>query len=133
MRLKLLGRQYQLGELPECIKSFERSLRLQPSADAHTNVASAYILSVPPNAAAAIEHLQKALEMSPNDGEISFNMGVIFEASERFEDALREYNRAQELGIERAAQCIRNVGGKIFDKKRQALLKEQDTLSKSES
>ena len=85
MRLKLLGRQYQLGELPECIKSFERSLRLQPSADAHSglcgkpvisstnwictaNVASAYILSVPPNAAAAIEHLQ-VCHLSEADGE----------------------------------------------------------------
>jgi hypothetical protein len=28
---------------------------------------------------------------------------------QRYEDALREYNKAQELGIERAAQCIRNA------------------------
>ena len=43
---------------------------------------------------------------------------------------LSELRRASEL-----IPCskIKQVGGKIFDKKRQALLKEQDTLSKSES
>ena len=30
--------------------------------------------------------------------------------AEKLEDALREYTRAKDLGIERAAQCIRNVG-----------------------
>jgi len=111
---------YQIGLLPACISAFERSIELMPSADAHTNVASAYILSTPPNAAKAIEHLQRAMEIEPNDGEINFNAGVIFEATDRLEDALREYNRASELGIERAAQCIRNVGGKILEKKRAA-------------
>lgn len=95
---------YQLADIPGAIDAFERSLNLEPSADAHTNVASAYILSTPPNAAKAIEHLQvchsddlvcnrvmsssgcmvlqKALALAPEDGEINFNMGVIFEASE---------------------------------------------------
>lgn len=109
---------YQLGDVPKAIDAFERSLVLEPSADAHTNVASAYILSTPPNAVKAIEHLQKALTLAPEDGEINFNMGVIFEASNRLDDALREYQRAEALGIERAAQCIRNVGGKIVEKKR---------------
>lgn len=47
-----------MGDVPKAIDAFERSLVLEPSADAHTNVASAYILSTPPNAPKAIEHLQ---------------------------------------------------------------------------
>lgn len=30
----------------------------------------------------AFHSIQKAIELAPNDGEINFNMGVIFEASE---------------------------------------------------
>lgn len=50
-----------MGDVPKAIEAFERSLVLEPSADAHTNVASAYILSTPPNATKAIEHLQVSL------------------------------------------------------------------------
>ena len=39
-------------------------------ADTHTNLGAAYILSKPPRPEKALEHLQKALMINPDDGEV---------------------------------------------------------------
>lgn len=89
------ARSYQLSDLPSAITSFESSIRLTPSdvkapeipedaskplpmlspaqivlADTHTNLGAAYILSTPPRPDKALEHLQEALMLSPEDGEV---------------------------------------------------------------
>ena len=43
-------------------------------ADTHTNLGAAYILSTPPRPDKALEHLQQALMLSPEDGEVSFEI-----------------------------------------------------------
>lgn len=49
-------------------------------SDTHQNLGAAYILSVPSRADLALEHLQKALELTPDDGEICFNLAAVLEA-----------------------------------------------------
>jgi tetratricopeptide (TPR) repeat protein len=88
-----LPRRYQLQKLALSIASFEKSLAItDPSvkptlpdptaplpeltpaqiilADTHTNLGAAYILSKPPRPEKALEHLQKALMINPDDGEV---------------------------------------------------------------
>lgn len=78
-------------------------------ADTHTNLGAAYILSRPPRPDLALEHLQKALEINPDDAELVYNLAAVLEATEDEEEALIAYQRAESLGIERATVNIRNV------------------------
>lgn len=126
------GHRYQLRDLAGAISSFEASIahtppEIKPSfpdpdaptpeltpaqailADTHTNLGAAYILSQPPNAEKALEHLQKALMMNPDDGEVCYNLAAVLEATGQLDDALVAYERSIKLGIERAAVNVRNV------------------------
>ncbi|AXA51211.1 tetratricopeptide repeat domain protein [Malassezia restricta] len=93
--------QYQEHDLPGAIESWTHALRLAPdSPDAHTNLASAYIMSKPPQADKALEHLTLAATQSPDDGEIHFNLGTVLEACEQLEPAIKAYRKAKECGID---------------------------------
>ncbi|CAH7682193.1 hypothetical protein PPACK8108_LOCUS14956, partial [Phakopsora pachyrhizi] len=108
---------YQLKRHSEAISVWEKSLAESPSADVHNNLASAYILSEPPEPHKALENLKKAVDLDPTDGEIRFNLAAVNEANGHLEDALAEYKQALQLGITRAQQNIRNVGAKLLRKK----------------
>ncbi|OAV93050.1 hypothetical protein PTTG_02846 [Puccinia triticina 1-1 BBBD Race 1] len=121
---------YQLKRIPEAIEAWQESLADGPSADVHTNLASAYILSKPPEPFKALEHLKKAVELDPTDGEICFNLGAVNEANDHLADALAEYTRARQLGVERAEQNIRNVGAKLLRKRLEEEEREQAAKKK---
>ncbi|GAA5970450.1 hypothetical protein JCM21900_003749, partial [Sporobolomyces salmonicolor] len=133
---------YQLQQLPNSITSFERSLALtdpsvkptlpDPSAplpeltpaqiilaDTHTNLGAAYILMSPPRPEKSLEHLQKALMINPDDGEVCYNLAAVLEATGELEEALIAFQRAEKLGIDRAQVNIRNLGAKILGKRRE--------------
>lgn len=116
---------YQLKRIPEAIEAWKEALADGPSADVHTNLASAYILSKPPEPFKALEHLKKAVELDPTDGEICFNLGAVNEANDNLADALAEYTRARQLGVKRAEQNIRNVGAKLLRKRLEEEEREQ--------
>lgn len=106
---------YHLKEYDEAIAAWKESIALQPSsADAHTNLASAYIISPVSRPDLALHHLQIASSLSPEDPEIAFNLAAVFEATGRLEDALAQYQRSREFGVERASVHIRNVSAKIL-------------------
>ncbi|AAW47066.2 hypothetical protein CNN01320 [Cryptococcus deneoformans JEC21] len=109
--------EYHLQNKEAAIQAWEKSLALQPSADAHTNLASAYIFDKPPKPAFAIKHLTKALELSPEDPEIAFNLAAVLESTGNLDTALTLYKKAQSGGIERAAQNVRNVSAKLLGQK----------------
>ncbi|KIR27447.1 hypothetical protein I309_03653 [Cryptococcus deuterogattii LA55] len=109
--------EYHLQNKEGAIQAWEKSLALQPSADAHTNLASAYIFDKPPRPALAIKHLTKALELSPEDPEIAFNLAAVLESTGNLDTALTLYKKAQSGGIERAAQNVRNVSAKLLGQK----------------
>ncbi|GAA6063609.1 hypothetical protein JCM10212_006226 [Sporobolomyces blumeae] len=142
--------QYQLKQLAASITSFEKSLALtdpavkptlpDPTApipeltpaqiilgDTHTNLGAAYILSSPPRPDKALEHLQKALMINPDDGEVCYNLAAVLEATGEFDEAMVAFERADKLGIDRAKINIRNLGGKILAKKREEAEKEGKT------
>ncbi|ADV25797.1 hypothetical protein I305_04807 [Cryptococcus gattii E566] len=110
--------EYHLQNKEGAIQAWEKSLALQPSPDAHTNLASAYIFDKPPRPALAIKHLtSKALELSPEDPEIAFNLAAVLESTGNLDTALTLYKKAQSGGIERAAQNVRNVSAKLLGQK----------------
>ncbi|KAF6753047.1 hypothetical protein DFP72DRAFT_814483, partial [Ephemerocybe angulata] len=109
---------YHLKEYEEAIAAWKESITLQPqSPDAHTNLASAYIISPVPRPDLALHHLEVASSLSPEDPEILFNYAAVLEATGRLEEALEKYTLSKQYGVERAAVHIRNVGAKILAKK----------------
>ncbi|OCH91272.1 TPR-like protein [Obba rivulosa] len=114
---------YHLREYDEAIEAWKESIALQPdSADAHTNLASAYIISPAPRPDLALHHLQVATSLCPEDPEIAFNLAAVLEACGRLEEALEHYKRSKEYGVERAAMHIRNAStpAKILGQRIQA-------------
>ncbi|KAI0777334.1 hypothetical protein BD413DRAFT_609713 [Trametes elegans] len=112
---------YHLKEFDEAIAAWKEAIALQPSsADAHTNLASAYIVSPVSRPDLALHHLRVASSLAPEDAEIAFNLAAVLEACGFLEEALEQYKRSKEFGVERAAMHIRNVSAKILGKKLQA-------------
>lgn len=109
---------YHLKEYDDAISAWKESIALQPSSpDAHTNLASAYIISPVPRPDLALHHLEIASSLSPEDPEIAFNHAAVLEATGKLEEALEKYKTSKEHGVERAAMHIRNVSAKILGKK----------------
>ncbi|KAJ7743117.1 hypothetical protein B0H16DRAFT_1561912 [Mycena metata] len=121
---------YHLKEFDEAIASWQASIVLQPSSpDAHTNLASAYIMSPVARPDLALKHLNIAATLSPEDPEIAFNLAAVLEATGKLEEALEQYQRSKDRGVERAAIHIRNVGAKILGRK----IKEAEEAEKASS
>jgi len=109
---------YHLKHFHQSIDAWQEAIKLQPdSPDAHTNLASAYIMSPPPRPDLALHHLQTAASLAPDDAEIAFNLAAVLEACGHLEPALEHYNRAKKFGIDRAELHIRNVSAKILGKR----------------
>ncbi|WFD40890.1 uncharacterized protein MJAP1_003881 [Malassezia japonica] len=107
--------KYQEQDLEGAISAWKEALRLSPdSPDAHTNLASAYVMSKPSRPDLAIEHLQTAASQTPDDAEIQFNLGAVLEACEQLEGAVEAYKKASLGGIERAEQNVRNCTAKLM-------------------
>lgn len=121
---------YHLKEYDDAIESWKESIVLQPSSpDAHTNLASAYIMSPVARPDLALKHLHIAATLSPEDPEIAFNLAAVLEATGKLEEALEQYKRSKDHGVERAALHIRNVSAKILGQK----MKEAEEAEKSSS
>jgi len=58
--------------------------------------------------------------LSPEDPEIAFNLAAVLEATGRLEEALAQYKRSKEQGVDRAAMHIRNVSAKILGQRLKA-------------
>ncbi|CAK5267533.1 unnamed protein product [Mycena citricolor] len=121
---------YHLKEFDQAIESWTESITMQPSSpDAHTNLASAYIMSPVSRPDLALKHLRIAVSLSPEDAEIAFNLAAVLEATGHLEEALEQYQRSKDYGVDRAAIHIRNVGAKILGRK----LKEEEAEKGSQS
>ncbi|KAH7922588.1 hypothetical protein BV22DRAFT_1131298 [Leucogyrophana mollusca] len=105
---------YHLKEFDDAIAAWKESISLQPaSADAHTS--------------------DIAASLSPEDPEIAFNLAAVLEATGQLEEALKQYKRSKENGVERAAMHIRNVSAKILGKTMQAAENAEKSGSRKKS
>jgi len=106
---------YHLKEYDDAISAWKESITLQPSSpDAHTNLASAYIISPVSRPDLALHHLEIASSLSPEDPEIAFNHAAVLEATGRLGEALDKYKLSEQFGVARAAIHIRNISAKIL-------------------
>ncbi|RPD72519.1 TPR-like protein [Lentinus tigrinus ALCF2SS1-7] len=109
---------YHLKEYDDAIACWKESIALQPSSpDAHTNLASAYIVSPVSRPDLALHHLRVASSLAPEDGEIAFNLAAVLEACGHLEESLEQYQKSKDFGVDRAAMHMRNVSAKILGKK----------------
>ncbi|KIO26493.1 hypothetical protein M407DRAFT_243704 [Tulasnella calospora MUT 4182] len=109
---------YHTKDFQAAIDAWKESIELQPdSPDAHTNLASAYIMMPMSRPDLALQHLRTASELSPEDAEIAFNLAAVLEASGQLEEALEQYKRSKQHGVEKADMHVRNVSAKILGKK----------------
>ncbi|PVG03146.1 TPR-like protein [Serendipita vermifera] len=125
---------YHLKQFDKAIECWKAAIEIDPtSADAHTNLASAYIMSPPSRPQLALEHLQIAASLAPEDGEIAFNLAAVLEACGQLEAALVQYKRSLEFNVERAEQNIRNVSAKIFGQRLNAAAADQTSPGSGEA
>ncbi|KAI8367559.1 uncharacterized protein BYT42DRAFT_617981 [Radiomyces spectabilis] len=103
---------FQMGKHRDAIQAFERSLEYSPnSADAHTNIASAYLMLK--DVKSAMRHLEQASNFNPLDGEVQFNLAVVKEATGDLEGAKARFERAKDLGIDKAQQALDKLAKKM--------------------
>ncbi|KAJ1956012.1 hypothetical protein EC988_001568 [Linderina pennispora] len=107
---------YSLGNVDEALEHWEKALSIDPSqADAHVNAGNVYFMNKK-DADSAIRHLKKAIELSPKDAEIQFNLACIYEATNQLEWAIKMYDSAARLGLEKAKTHMRNAVAKQMKK-----------------
>ena len=99
---------HSMGNSSEAIENWTKSLELKPTADAHLNIANVLALVVK-DPKSSFEHYEKALELSPEDGEINYNYGVVLDAFGELEKAIQQYSIAVSWGIEQAEKNLRNA------------------------
>ncbi|KAJ2877824.1 hypothetical protein H4R27_006060 [Coemansia aciculifera] len=110
--------EYSLGHTDAAIDSWEQSLALDSSrADVHANIGNAYFLNKR-DSKSALSHMKQAAELAPEDAEIQFNLGCLYEAaaaSDKDGDlkaAIAAYDGAVQLGLEKAKTHLRNAMAK---------------------
>ncbi|CCO28417.1 hypothetical protein BN14_02412 [Rhizoctonia solani AG-1 IB] len=110
--------KYHAKDFDGAIENWRQSIELQPdSPDAHTNLASAYIMNPVPKPQLAVQHLRVAVELAPQDPEIAFNLAAVLEACGELDESLKYYTISKDHGVERAAV---HVSAKILGKRLQA-------------
>jgi len=90
-------------------------------AAANMNIGSLYVVSK--EFETGLKYLQSAAEVTPEDGEVHFNIGVTLIGLGKYEEALKELEAAQDRGIGAAIPAIKEV--------RKALEEEQQTDDKN--
>ncbi|KXS15958.1 TPR-like protein [Gonapodya prolifera JEL478] len=103
----------QTGDWESARIWWEKALEMKPGQpDVHVNLANLCEFGVYPYPA-SLSHLRAALRLTPDDAEIRYNCAAVLEAMGELDEALQEYERALEGGVEKAQANVRNVRAKI--------------------
>ncbi|KAJ2740685.1 hypothetical protein GGI20_005674 [Coemansia sp. BCRC 34301] len=113
--------EYSLGDPEAAIRSWEHSLALDSTrADVHANIGNAYFLNRR-DTRTAIKHMERAVELAPSDAEIHFNLGCLYESlaetDKDLDAAIGAYDRAVQLGLDKAKTHLRNAMAKRMKRK----------------
>ncbi|KAF8629067.1 hypothetical protein AX15_003564 [Amanita polypyramis BW_CC] len=112
---------YNLKEYDEAIALWKELIALQPSyPNAHLNMGHAYMVALRPRPDLALHHLKIASSLAPENPETAFDYAAALEANGRLDEALKQYKRSKQLGIERAAVYIRNINAKILGQRKRS-------------
>ncbi|KAJ2779167.1 hypothetical protein GGI15_003958 [Coemansia interrupta] len=107
---------YMLNRVDEALDMWERTLQINPDhSDAHVNLGSIYFLKKQ-NGGKAVEHLERARELVPNDAEVMFNLAAVYDSLGRLDEAKTLFEKCVERGIKNADVFLRNVNAKLLKK-----------------
>jgi tetratricopeptide (TPR) repeat protein len=109
---------HNMGNHVDAIKYWEKSLESSPRADAMLNIANVQAL-VLKDFESACRNYENAIKLSPEDGEINYNYGVVLDAYGKLEQAIEQYSIAVSWGIEVAEKNLRNARAKWVAKNAQ--------------
>jgi tetratricopeptide (TPR) repeat protein len=90
------------------------------AAAAFMNLGAHYVLSK--EVEKGLGYLQAAADLDPEDGEIRYNLAATLASMGKFEDAIKEFEAAEERGIEIARQVI--------DKIKQGMVENEKSVEK---
>ena len=109
-----LGLAYYLQkDTVQAVKEWESSVNIEPKSDTLVNLANVYLLKQDNvNIKKAIKFYEQAADISPDDGQIHFNLGVAYEKNGQLDKALSSYREARDYGVEEAGKYFRNVAAK---------------------
>lgn len=115
--------QWMQRDAAGAVSSWESALKAkdedkQTLSSCHTNLANYYLLAKQDTSKAS-SHLAEAVQLTPEDGEIRYNYGLVLEKQDELQLALENYLRAEELGVlkdepSRMETLIRNVSAKLL-------------------
>ncbi|KAJ2446635.1 hypothetical protein H4S00_001851 [Coemansia sp. D1744] len=104
--------QYMLKNIDCAIEHWKKSVQMDPKgADAYVSLGNAYFLSKK-ESGTAIDYMQKAIELAPNDPEIQFNLACMHESQGSLDQAIELYTQAASNGLDRAQPYLRNAMAK---------------------
>ena len=107
-----------IGENEALLDSEEMEL----AAAAFMNLGAHYVLAK--DIEKGLGYLQAAAELDPSDGEIRYNLGATLASMGRHEDAIKEFEAAEERGIEIAREVIDKIKQGLEEKEKSGEKKE---------
>jgi serine/threonine protein kinase len=99
--------QVRLNQLVLGRESFERSLSLHPTEDAHTNLA--FLCNRLQDSDCALKHFQQAAQLSPNTYPPYLNLGSHYEDQGDDVKAISSYRKAVEVSRNSATEPLNNL------------------------
>ncbi len=105
-----------LDRVADAVKAYLRALTIRPDdREANLNLATAYLQLG--EAGQALPYAEKAVQVDPAHGPSRVNLGAVYNALTRYEDAVREYEAAAELlNLDKSPELLLNLAdtlGKI--------------------
>lgn len=103
------------GKLESAVIAYRASIRIFPTAKAHTSLGIVYGLQGKYDM--AIEECKKAIELAPESGESYKNIGTYLVAMGRDEDAILWFEKAIEINNDESNHSSYYSLGKIYEKR----------------
>ncbi|KAJ1805792.1 hypothetical protein LPJ56_005280 [Coemansia sp. RSA 2599] len=102
-----------LGKVDEAIDRWNQALALEPGmAEAHANLGAAYFVKKR-DLAKGLSHMEEALRFAPEDAEVKFNLGAMYDSVGELEKAKTLLEDCVRCSVENAEVLLRNVNAKI--------------------
>ncbi|ORY87897.1 hypothetical protein BCR37DRAFT_390405 [Protomyces lactucae-debilis] len=127
--------QWMQRDAKGAVESWQAALKAEEAdkqtlSSCHTNLAN-YFLLAKQDAAKASSHLAEAVKLTPEDGEIRYNYGLVLEKQDELQLALENYLRAEEAGVlkedpSKMETLIRNVSAKLLARNKDIPESEQE-------
>jgi len=98
----------QLNELENSLRDAEKAIELDPNIEWAYSI-KGNVLTKQGNFIEAEQTLNKAIEINKNSGVAYFNRGYFYEETNRHDDSIKDYFKAEELGFDNLPYLYNNL------------------------